>query len=1566
MNGGRDVYHRKINCSLPVLMALVFSTWSGGAALAADYDLVGLLALAMEPEVAEQIGLTQNQREQLSQLIADKESELLVEAEKVKNLSREQRNAWLADFRYAVENQGLTILSVQQRAKLEQIRLKRFGAKVLTDPVVMRRLEVSPEQAEALQESITASGTGSEASTATDLEGSKVVSLLDEKQRKTFREMLLGQLIRPVEPQASPEASPAELTQPAQPGGAATPGQPQPPSQSAGPQMGATPVATSPQTAADGPPSSAAQPGLAPDTAGSGEAGSSPGETANHTSAPSATPVASGEQPVPAQGQAPTPGQSGVTPPVGMPGESAQAGSSAQPGDVGQSGPPAPAPGGPPTQPQGGAQPVQVPIAATPTAPPGPANASPEVAQGAPQGTVAPTDSGTNGAPPGPPSPYGIPGSGNTPPSGWPQAGPVPPAAVTPPPGPESLPVPGPAPQASNLSPSVADTATGTVPLAQGGSDRLQLPPADVKLRFNFRYQPWKDVLDWLVQQAGFSLVMDSPPPGTFNYVDDREYTPSEAIDLLNSVLLTKGYVLVRRERMLMLFNVEDGIPPNFLETVKPEDLDSRGDYELVNCLFQLRKMTPEEAELEVKKLLGPQGSVVVLAKARQLLVTETAGKLKTIRRMIDAIENPAEGGLVRTFRINPSSIDQVLSIVRQMFEIPADQMATTDGSLRLAVDPTGSRLLVSGTPEMLDRFSELLQVLDPRASETGDLLESTPQLEVYPITSADPQMVLQVMQTLLGGMPDVRLAIDSKTGALVAWARPAQHATIRATLQQLQGEVGQMEVIPLRVVDPQLAVLAISKLFGTPTDGSSGSTSNAPTVDADLSTRMLLVRGTRAQIDQIKQLLTKMGEPPMDGTAGPVNLMRTIPMDAGTAQAVLNQMQSLWPQIRENRLQIIRGVTPSESNGSSGEATSQSATPASSEQKPAASDIQATRIPLPGALTTANRLVFGLTPLGSTTTSRTTSSGAKTQSAASTTGSAPTSPGESGSRPPFFGPFGGPGGGPGGWPGREGMFDRGRDWRHDHRDQDQNEGDHRDSRSTRVHPPLSDDGLLATAPEGEKASTSIADQAVAATERSNDRASGGFRFLLVSQTNEPPAAGTANSAPPATTPTTPLASPGDSSHTSANAESAQPQTPAGTQPAPTAVDSAAPFGGSLQPAAATGQSEGAAGQSDGAAGQSEGATGQSDGAAGQSSPAAPATGQTPQQSPPVVVAVTPEGLVIASQDAEALTQFENLVRRMVNQQSQVQTTPELVVYYLKHSRAENVGAILDQILGGGTLTTSGSTSGSLVGEIARAAFGNVGGGLVGSLLGVDTGGSTSSSSSTRSTASRIQITPDSRLNALIVQAYPQDLQLIEEILRVLDQPDSPQEVAVQPKTIIIPVKNTQAEEIATILRSVYQDRLVTSGGSSNRTPDPREIIQLLRGGRGGQAGGRTQPQQEVQRMSIGVDTRTNSLIISAPEKLLKEVQDLVAQLDQKAVTESEETTQVVTLQRANAESVRAALSALLGSDVQMSSSRSSSSSRSYGSSSSGSSSFRGFGSSRYGSSSRPSSSSSYRIRSGR
>ena len=151
--------------------------------------------------------------------------------------------------------------------------------------------------------------------------------------------------------------------------------------------------------------------------------------------------------------------------------------------------------------------------------------------------------------------------------------------------------------------------------------------PAE-RLRFQFRYQPWKDVLDWFADQNGLSLIAENMPKGTFNYTDSRQYTPAEALDVLNSVLQIKGFVLLRRERMLYLHDLESGpIPPGLVPEVREENLDKMGEFELVRVLFSLQKLTAEEGKAEVEKLLGPQGSVVVLSKSRQISVTETVGR---------------------------------------------------------------------------------------------------------------------------------------------------------------------------------------------------------------------------------------------------------------------------------------------------------------------------------------------------------------------------------------------------------------------------------------------------------------------------------------------------------------------------------------------------------------------------------------------------------------------------------------------------------------------------------------------------------------------------------------------------------------------------------------------------------------------------------------------------------------------------------------------------------------------------------------------------------------------------
>jgi hypothetical protein len=299
-----------------------------------------------------------------------------------------------------------------------------------------------------------------------------------------------------------------------------------------------------------------------------------------------------------------------------------------------------------------------------------------------------------------------------------------------------------------------------------------------------------------------------------------------------------------------------------------------------------------------------------------------------------------------------------------------------------------------------------------------------------------------------------------------------------------------------------------------------------------------------------------------------------------------------------------------------------------------------------------------------------------------------------------------------------------------------------------------------------------------------------------------------------------------------------------------------------------------------------------------------------------------PNGIMIASEDVEALNQFEQLLSAMYPADGKG-GGPQMTIFYLKHAKANIVGETLDQIFGGGTLAGGGGNSGGggggLLGGLAGAALGGGdGGGILGSLLGLGggDGGNIAPSGS-------IKITPDLRLNALIVQANEADVATIEALLKILDLDKSPEEIMIRPIAKMIALKNTQAEEVAMILKEVYQDRMVAGPNQPGRPPSPQEFMQMLGGGgRGGRRGGGNQrggTQEEPQKMTVSIDTRTNSIVLAAPEPLFSEVQQTIEQIDAAALTKSDQTMEVLRLHRTGADTMQMALGALLGDGIQFS-----------------------------------------------
>lgn len=916
------------------------------------------------------------------------------------------------------------------------------------------------------------------------------------------------------------------------------------------------------------------------------------------------------------------------------------------------------------------------------------------------------------------------------------------------------------------------------------------------KIRFKVRYQPWDAVLDWFARAAGYNLIMENPPSGTFNYTSSKAYTPAEAIDLLNSVLLTKGMVLVRNEDLLMLVRTDE-VPSMLVQYVPEDKLDDRGEYELVRTIFALERSTPDEIDAEIRPMLGAQGSIIKLAKAKQVQVVETAGRLRAIRKVIQGIENPppSSDDKLNLIELKHVGADQVIPPIQQHFQMAAGTMQTPDGSLRLLLEPVSGRLFASGTQEQRNKLAELIKVLDVDIPSGGDDVLETPQFVVYPITVADSQAVLAVLQTILAGQPDVRLSVDAKTGHINALARPSQHATIKGIIDEMQSDGRDIEVVHLRYVDPDLAVLMIAKLYAT-----EANPANAPIVDADPLNSRLVIRGTKAQIQQITQLLEKMGETATGEEAtllasgkGPI---RTIPLSRRQAEGILDEIEPFWNLNRTNKIRII---TPA--------AADRGLPPPASRQRDSLDDLE-------------SRLRDEFLPEDAGATQPALEPRTIRKYRSGDEFAPPAAPPRAESRD----------------------GDRAEPLRET---RDLLRGSppvDRSTRSTRWGAPMDRVRIVNhLAPRAQASTRGVAEVR---------RPSGGQLRYVSQQVDDRQGA------------------------TAAAAQESQPQP---------------------QPKAATNNS----------------ATNPAGGDAA-----------TSVKGAEIIVKITPGGLVIASEDLEALDAFEDLVNQLAD--TSTAGGREFTVFYLQYIKAEHAAQILESVMQGGG-DDGGGGGGSLFGDLAGAALGG-GGGLLGGLLGGGGGGGDLFGDSTS-----LQIVADPRQNSLIVQGSSADIDTVEQLLQVLDRPGAgPVEKRLQDEPRFIPVYNNPASEIAETVKLVYADRINVGGNQQaqqQRQPSPEEFIRMLRGGGrggrgggGGGGGGEGIDRSDVEKVSINVDTRSNSIIVIAPDYLYRDIESLVHTLDQLSAA-SQQTTEVLTLKGTNAQVIQQYLAGQFGDKIVTSSS---------------------------------------------
>ncbi|MFO0948178.1 MAG: secretin N-terminal domain-containing protein [Planctomycetota bacterium] len=246
---------------------------------------------------------------------------------------------------------------------------------------------------------------------------------------------------------------------------------------------------------------------------------------------------------------------------------------------------------------------------------------------------------------------------------------------------------------------------------------------------------------------------------------------------------------------------------------------------------------------------------------------------------------------------------------------------------------------------------------------------------------------------------------------------------------------------------------------------------------------------------------------------------------------------------------------------------------------------------------------------------------------------------------------------------------------------------------------------------------------------------------------------------------------------------------------------------------------------------------------------------------PKMPVFITPgvNRLVVTTKDPEAMLLVEQLTDSLTEIPDYDQG--EFTIFYLHTAGAEDVAKAIDEAFNGKQSDNDGS------GGRGRSRFAR---------------------------RDRVRVVPDTTANALIVRASPVDLLNVQRLIESLDQTGLAESNARQPR--IIPLKEASAEEVMQVLQTVYKDYLAPGSGGPLNLPGFAASV----GGRG-----------RTAAISVGIDARSNSLVVLAPDPLFKQIESLVQSLQQVA-SETGRTYRVLPLRHSNPIEVRDALEILL------------------------------------------------------
>ena len=202
-------------------------------------------------------------------------------------------------------------------------------------------------------------------------------------------------------------------------------------------------------------------------------------------------------------------------------------------------------------------------------------------------------------------------------------------------------------------------------------------------LRMNFRNVPLEMVLEYMSEAAGFAIIAEADVSGTVSVWNNEPLDINQAVALLDSILIEKGYTALRVGNTLKIISKSNASTQNLPVQSGNDPAVVQNSDRMITQIIPVRYTGAVKLMENLEPLLPEEASMTANEDSNAVVLTGTENSIKRVMEIIQALDTNLSGASqIKVFALQYADATELVDVIEDLFEEDA-RSSSRSGSSR-------------------------------------------------------------------------------------------------------------------------------------------------------------------------------------------------------------------------------------------------------------------------------------------------------------------------------------------------------------------------------------------------------------------------------------------------------------------------------------------------------------------------------------------------------------------------------------------------------------------------------------------------------------------------------------------------------------------------------------------------------------------------------------------------------------------------------------------------------------------------------------------------------------------